>query len=319
MLDHHAQQESTIRRADRVAGCLVGLAVGDALGAPLEFLSREQVRKRFPAGLRDMTASRLWRRGEYTDDTQMALLIAESLLARQGLVATDIACRFQHWAKTAKAVGVQTVSVVNMARYTDDPERCSYRYHAANPNSSAGNGALMRCAPIALFYLNSLNELVDHSRTAARVTHYDPRAQSSCVILNTWIRSAILNGNRDGRPDAFAILKANELEVWQKLARIETCKEQDIASSGYTVHTLEAAAWSFLTTDSYEQAVARAANLGDDADTVAAVCGALAGSFYGYSAIPRRWRDDLQDEAQIHEIALALASCGDENSANQAS
>jgi ADP-ribosyl-[dinitrogen reductase] hydrolase len=78
-------------------------------------------------------------------------------------------------------------------------------------------------------------------------------------------------------------------------------------SSGYTVHTLEAAAWSFLTTESYEEAVIRAANLGDDADTVAAVCGALAGAFYGYAAIPSKWRDQLQSEARIHAIALRLS------------
>lgn len=79
-------------------------------------------------------------------------------------------------------------------------------------------------------------------------------------------------------------------------------------SSGYTVHTLEAAAWSFLTTRSYEEAAVRAANLGDDADTVAAVCGALAGAYYGYAAIPLKWRDQLQDEARIRDIALALVS-----------
>jgi ADP-ribosyl-[dinitrogen reductase] hydrolase len=299
---------------DRVSGCLVGLATGDALGAPLEFLSRQQVRNRFPHGLRDMIASSLWSKGEYTDDTQMALLIAESLLEKDGFVATDIAKRFQNWSRTAKDVGVQTIAVVNMARYTDDPERCSSRYHADNPDSSAGNGALMRCAPIALFYLNSLERIIEFSRSCARLTHSDKRAQSSCVILNAWIRTAILNRIRDGRTEAFALLEENELAAWKKLASIETCNEHDIASSGYTVHTLEAAAWSFLTTESYEEAIVRAANLGDDADTVAAVCGALAGAYYGYSAIPARWRDQLQNAVQIREIALALGGCTDETS-----
>ena len=94
--------------------------------------------------------------------------------------------------------------------------------------------------------------------------------------------------------------------------QLEGCGEDDIASSGYTVHTLEAAAWTFLTTDCFEHAVVRAANLGDDADTVAAVCGALAGAFYGYASIPRRWRDQLQDKDRIRETALALSRCADE-------
>ena len=307
------------QRSDRIAGCFVGLAVGDALGAPLEFLSRHEVRKRYPEGLRDMIDSRLWKKGEYTDDTQMALLIAESLLQRNGFLASDLAQRFQTWSRTAKDVGIQTRAVVNMAGYVRDPEGCSSQYHAAHPDSSAGNGALMRCAPAALFCLDSLDRLVEVSRASARVTHHDPKAQSSCVILNAWIQAAICRGTRDGRAEAIALLNETERSAWHRLAQIETYKEDDIKSSGYTVHTLEAAAWSFLTTESYEEAVIRAANLGDDADTVASVCGALAGAYYGYAAIPGKWKGQLQDETRIHEIALALGECADETAANRAS
>jgi ADP-ribosyl-[dinitrogen reductase] hydrolase len=254
-----------------------------------------------------MTASTLWSKGEYTDDTQMALLIAESLIENRGFVATDIARRFRSWAQTGKDVGVQTRAVVNMARYAEDPESCSSRYQAEHPDSSAGNGALMRCAPIALFYLECLADVIEFSRASARLTHADPKTLSSCVILNLWIRAAILDSVRDGRAEAFSVLGKNELGAWHKLARIEAYKEEEIASSGYTVHTLEAATWSFLTTESFEAAVVRAANLGDDADTVAAVCGAIAGAYYGYSAIPLRWREQLQQEARIREIALDLA------------
>lgn len=305
-------------RADRVGGCLVGLAIGDALGAPLEFTSRREVRTRYPQGLREMMSSTLWKKGEYTDDTQMALLIAESLLQSKGFEASDLAQRFQTWARTAKDVGIQTRAVVNMAGYVRDPERCSSQYHATHPDSSAGNGALMRCAPIALFYLNSPDQLVEVSRASARVTHHDPKAQSSCVILNTWIQAAIGRGVRDARAESIAMLNETELPAWHRLGQIEDYKEDDIKSSGYTVHTLEAAAWSFLTTESYEEAVIRAANLGDDADTVAAVCGALAGACYGYAAIPLKWRDQLQDEPRIRKMALALGSHADETSTNRA-
>jgi ADP-ribosyl-[dinitrogen reductase] hydrolase len=299
--------------ADRIAGCLVGLAAGDALGAPLEFLSRHEVRRRFPQGLQDMIASNLWSKGEYTDDTQMALLIAESLLQKKDLLPSDVAQRFRAWARTAKDVGIQTRAVVNIAGYVDNPESCSSRYYADHRESSAGNGALMRCAPVALFYLNSPDQLIEASRASARVTHYDPKAQSACVILNVWIQAAICRRVRDARPEAIALLEDNERIVWDRLKQIEMHKEADIASSGYTVHTLEAAAWSFLTTGSYEEAVVRAANLGDDADTVAAVCGAIAGAHYGYASIPNRWRTQLKDEAQIREIALALGGCPKQN------
>jgi ADP-ribosyl-[dinitrogen reductase] hydrolase len=299
------------QRRDRVAGCFVGLAVGDALGAPLEFQSRRQVRKHYPEGLRDMIDSSLWKKGEYTDDTQMALLIAESFLQNNGLLASDLA-RFQTWAKTAKDVGIQTRAVVNMDGYVRDPEVCSSQYHAAHPDSSAGNGAVMRCAPVALFCLDSLDRLVEVSRASARVTHHDPKAQSSCVILNAWIQAAICRGTRDGRAEAIVLLDETERSPWHRLEQIESYKEDDIKSSGYTVDTLEAAAWSFLATATYEEAVVRAANLGDDADTVAAVCGALAGAYYGYAAIPERWRHQVQDEARIHKIALVLGGFTDE-------
>ncbi len=259
-----------------------------------------------------MIDSSLWKKGEYTDDTQMALLIAESLLQGKGFQSSDLAQRFQTWARTAKDVGIQTRAVVNMAGYIRDPEGCSSQYHAAHPDSSAGNGAVMRCAPVALFCLDSIDRLVQLSRATARVTHHDSKAQSSCVILNAWIQAAICRGIRDGRVEAIALLSETERPAWHRLEQIEAYKEDDIKSSGYTVDTLEAAIWSFLTTASYEEAVVRAANLGDDADTVAAVCGALAGAYYGYAAIPKRWRNQLQEEARIHKISLALGGFADE-------
>src|SRR5712691_4276296 len=99
------------------------------------------------------------------------------------------------------------------------------------------------------------------------MTHHDPRSQSSCVVLNSWIQAAICRRVRDGRAEAMALLNETERSVWHRLEGIDAYGEDDIMSSGYTVHTLEAAAWSFLTTESYEEAVIRAANLGDHADT----------------------------------------------------
>jgi ADP-ribosyl-[dinitrogen reductase] hydrolase len=298
--------------ADRVAGVLVGLATGDALGAALEFVPREMVRKRFPLGLREMTASDLWDQGEYTDDTQMALLLADSLLENQRLLPFDVARRFRHWIHSAKDVGLQTRAVAGMADYLEHPEECAFQYYAAHPGSSAGNGAVMRCAPVALFHLNSRSLLIDASRQSARLTHFDPLAQSSCVVLNLWIAEAIRNGARDARALALQALPASEQSAWRRLRSIQQLEEREIQSTGFTVHTLEAAAWSFLTTKSFEHAVVRAVNLGDDADTVGAVTGALAGAFYGYSAIPARWRRELKDEAMIRGKALALAGLSGE-------
>jgi ADP-ribosyl-[dinitrogen reductase] hydrolase len=104
-----------------------------------------------------------------------------------------------------------------------------------------------------------------------------------------------------------ASLAPLERNGWERLDHIEAISEQDISSSGYTVSTVEAAVWSFLTTDSFEAAIIRAANLGDDADTVAAVTGALAGAYYGNSDIPPRWKESLWNEPEISDLALKLA------------
>lgn len=293
---------------DRVEGCLVGMAVGDALGAPLEFQARESVRKRYPIGLREMTASRLWAKGEYTDDTQMALLLAQSLLRHKAFVPQDVASAFYQWASTAKDVGVQTRSVLAMSGYRDHPESCARQYYRQYSNASAGNGAVMRCAPVAVFHSNSPSMLVADSRRSARVTHADPKAQSSCVILNVWIAAAIQEGVRDAREYVMKLLPPAERSVWGRLYEIEQLPDAQIKSNGFTVHTVEASIWSFLTTDSYEEAVVRAANLGDDADTVACVTGALAGAYYGYKSIPSRWRDELKDEKQIRSLAVDLSA-----------
>jgi ADP-ribosyl-[dinitrogen reductase] hydrolase len=258
-----------------------------------------------------MIASDIWDVGEYTDDTQMALLLAESLLQCNGLNPTDLARRFHKWQRSAKDVGNLTLAVLNMRNYADNPEQCAVRYYEAHANSSAGNGALMRCAPVALFHLDSSEALIECSRLSARVTHYDPVAQSSCVLLNLWISELVIKHNRDGHLAAMELLNEKDRRPWQRLSKIQNVPEYEISSSGYTVHTLEAAAWSFLTTTSFEDAIVRAANLGDDADTVAAVCGALAGAYYGYLAIPARWRSVLKDEEKIVNTAIALGSAGE--------
>jgi ADP-ribosylglycohydrolase len=127
------------------------------------------------------------------------------------------------------------------------------------------------------------------------------------VLLNLWIAFAILTGVKDARSEALQQLPPAERMTWKRLMKIESLTESEISSSGYTVHTLEAAAWSFLTTSTFEDAVARAANLGDDADTVAAVTGALAGAYYGYESIPLQWRSGLLHEPEIKKLAVRLA------------
>ncbi len=311
------QPEAVTPNENRITGTLIGLAVGDALGAPLEFRSRADVFRSYPTGLRDMIASRCWRKGQYTDDTEMALVIADSLLEQGRYIPCDIARRFVSWARTANDVGIQTRAVLARDGYAEAPEVHSRSYYEQHAGSSAGNGAVMRCAPIALFHLSNLPMLLADSRRSARLTHADPKAQSSCVLLNVCIRQAILQRKRDARILAVQYLTPSEQKHWVRLLNIESMREDQIKSSGYTVDTLEAAMWSFLTTNTFEEAVVRAANLGDDADTVAAVTGVLAGAYYGCEEIPSRWRASLENESLLRETVHRLAGiCAARSSQN---
>lgn len=298
---------------DRATGCLVGLAVADALGAQVEFWSRLKVRQTYPDGLVEMRSSNLWKAGEFTDDTEMALLLADSLLDHQGLNARDVGKRFAEWTHGAKDVGIQIRRVTSMSGYHDNPEDCArhdYRHHQDN---AAGNGAVMRCAPVAIFHTDSVSMLLADSRRNARITHGDPKAQSSCVLVNMAVLHLLRGGDKDAPwQHGMKFLTPREKECWKRLPQLGSLQEKEIASGGYTVHTVEAAFWSFVHSNSFEEAVDRAACLGGDADTVAAVTGALAGAHYGYSSIPQRWLEKLIDQERIRKTAMCLYHAGHE-------
>lgn len=310
--------------SDKVAGTLVGLAVGDALGAPLEFRSRDEVRRQYPDGLREMITSGVWEKGEFTDDTDMALMVALAFCDLKYLFLT-LQAYFRRWAMKPglrlpdapvlprKDIGRSTKAAIEMGA----DAKAARSYYAAHPNGAAGNGALMRCAPVSLFHLNSMPMLIADSRRTALMTHADPKAQSACVILNVWLQEILTKGIKDARELALTFVPANERSPWHRLLNIEERPESEISSSGYTVSTMEAAAWSFLRTETFEEAVVCAANLGDDADTVAAVTGALAGAYYGWRAIPEGWRETVKAGAFIRALALELTLCGLKHSADE--
>jgi ADP-ribosyl-[dinitrogen reductase] hydrolase len=303
-----ARRSGVGAQRDKVIGALIGLATGDAFGAPVEFWSRGQVQRTYPGGLGEMRASRNWALGEYTDDTEMALLLADSLLERGHLDSTDVAARFQHWTRTAKDVGIQIRRVAAMRAYVDHPEESARADYALHPNNAAGNGAVMRCAPIALFHWDNLPMLLADSRRSARITHGDPKAQSSCILINAAIVHFLTGGGRD-QPwkHGMAYLTKNERSAWTRLSEIADLREGDLSGSGYTVSSVESAFWSFVTTSSFEAAVERAVSLGDDTDTTAAITGALAGAWYGADGIPERWHTRLMHAKRIQLTALKLA------------
>jgi ADP-ribosyl-[dinitrogen reductase] hydrolase len=276
---------------DRIRGCVVGAAVGDALGMPLEFGPRQPADRL----VRDMQAKRL-PAGSFTDDTEMALALAESLLAHSPLDPADLAARFAAWyLKGPPDVGIHTGGVLARISAGDPWEEVVTAAQRRRPDS-AGNGSVMRCWPVAVACWNNLDRLLAESRLQSRVTHPHPECVEGCAFVNATIYHLV---RRVLPAEAIArALSAVELPLpaQEAIKMAPGLGREKLVNSGWVRHTLESAIWGLRTTDSFEEAVVQVVNLGNDADTAGAVAGALAGAAHGLAAIPNRWRSMLQGE-----------------------
>jgi len=276
---------------DRIRGCAVGAAIGDALGMPLEFGPRRPLNR---LG-REMQAGRL-PAGAFTDDTEMALALAESLLTHCPLDPPDLAQRFVAWLQAGPPdVGSHTRAALSRVAAGQPWEQAVETVQCQRPDS-AGNGSVMRCWPAALAHWDDLDRLLADSRWQSRVTHPHEECVAGCAFVN----AAIYHLLRGTAPTDAVAQALREAEVPPPLrAVIEAAParhREELVNSGWVRHTLESAVWGLLTTDSFEEAVVQVVNLGHDADTAGAVVGALAGAAYGLAGIPARWREALRGE-----------------------
>ena len=281
---------NTIIRS-RIQGCAVGAAVGDALGMPLEFGP-----PRPPDRLvREMQAGRL-PPGTFTDDTEMALALAESLRVHSPLDPMDLARRFVAWYRANPPdVGNHTRAVLARIAAGEGWESAVEAVQRSRPNS-AGNGSVMRCWPVALAHRDDLARLLADSRLQSRVTHPHPECVAGSAFVNATLYY-LLRGASPVEAVARALEDAQVPEPLRLVVETASGRARDeLANSGWVRHTLESAVWGLLTTDSFEEAVVQVVNLGNDADTAGAVVGALAGAAYGLEAIPARWREALRGE-----------------------
>ncbi len=291
---------------DRAMGALVGLAVGDALGAPVEFCQRGRFT---PVTTMTEGGKFKMRLGEWTDDTAMALCLAESLIESRGFDARDQMERYWRWGNEGynstrdRAFGVGKTVARAMSRYrrTGDP------IAGSDDPLTAGNGSIMRLAPVVLYYLARPDEVIRFAAESSRTTHQADEAIQACQLMAHLMCNAI-----HGAQGKTEIFRGTPLQGHSELIagianRTYLNKwEDEIQGSGYVVVSLEAAIWCFETTNSFRDAVLKAVNLGDDADTTGAVCGQIAGAYYGLDSIPAQWVADLIDGQRIVEIAGAL-------------
>jgi ADP-ribosylglycohydrolase len=288
--------------ADRARGVVLGLAVGDALGAAVEWDHPDQIHARYGGPLRDMVASRMWELGEWTDDTAMALTLAESLAERGGYDEDDVLARYLVWARSGpKDIGATVSHSLARARTPDDARAAATGYHEASGGRSAGNGSLMRTAPIAIHYREDAGAIERISRLDSSLTHHDELAGDACALLNLTI-AALLTDRRPPQSTSAVGRVASEAPSLTAEQVLEPVHRQ----IGFVLTALRVAFWAAMRAESFEAAVVEAANLGGDADTNAAVTGALAGARFGAAAIPQRWLEPLRERERLAGVAIRL-------------
>ncbi|GAB3573212.1 ADP-ribosylglycohydrolase family protein [Spirosoma luteolum] len=301
---------------------LLGLAAGDALGVPVEFCSRTEVQADPVVSMRGY-GTHQQPPGTWSDDASLTFCLADALTTGDeagltGRLATNmVGWRYENrWTPhgTVFDIGIGTAQAIGRLRQGVLPERAG-----GSDEYSNGNGSLMRIAPAVLLLTGKpVDERFDWAQGLSAPTHRHVRSVMACFYYLELMRfigqgygktEAYAETNRlagdywSGRPDTTAELPAFDRLLGGTLA---DAPEQTIESSGYVLHTLEAAIWCWLTTDTYTDAVLKAVNLGSDTDTTGAVTGALAGFGYGVEAIPADWIETLASLPMIWSLIAQL-------------
>ncbi len=312
----HEPNAAAHRWTDRLTGALVGLAVGDALGTTLEFTTPGSFT---PIGTITGGGPFKLAPGQWTDDTSMALCLADSLIACGGFDAKDQMDRYVRWhregyrSSTGRCFDIGITVSKALARYqqTGNPMAGSI-----DPKT-AGNGSLMRLAPLVIRYAHDPNAAVTLAADSSRTTHGAPAAVDACRYLAGLMLGALRGVSKEAllEPDygkRHCLWDDQPLDP--SIAAIASGEWRDKTppeirgGSGYVVDTLRAALWAFARSGSFEEGALLAVNLGGDADTTGAVYGQVAGAYYGSSGIPAAWRAVLHQGEMISDLARALAN-----------
>jgi len=305
-------------KKDRVIGGLVGVCVGDALGVPVEFVSRDKLRLN---PIKDMVGYGTHNQppGTWSDDSSLTLCLAESLC--KGFDIHDIANKFikwlyeGYWTPYGETFDIGNTTYIAISRLKSGVNPLD-----AGPKDefSNGNGSLMRILPLS-FYLEKMKkeEQFEITHKVSRITHGHLRSQMACGI---YIQIAINLLKEDPPEIAYKKAKEISLDYYSREPYVYELKHFDrilksdirklsinsIKSTGYVIDTLEASLWSFLNSKTFKDAVLTAVNLGGDTDTIGAVTGGLAGIYYGYSAIPKDWVKKIAKVDEIIELSERL-------------
>ncbi len=299
---------------DKIKGGLFGVAIGDALGATVEFMSSEEIKEQM--GRHTEITGGGWlslEPGETTDDTAMMLAVAKGIIANPERPIPEIGKHFVEWFQSnPKSMGKTVKHSIENFLNSNNWGQASAKTSEQLNGRTDGNGSLMRTLPVAFAYRNNKVKMGIFSGQVSRMTHHSVDAEISCIFYNRFA-VYLLEGN--DKKEAFElayqdIAPLSKLPQGKKLPAIlqavSQLKREHLRPTGYVIDTIIAAVVPFMTFDSFEEIVIEAVNLGGDADTIGAVAGGLAGTFYGYDAIPKRWINPLFQKEALMNIASEL-------------
>jgi ADP-ribosyl-[dinitrogen reductase] hydrolase len=297
----------------RYQGSLLGLAVGDALGTTVEFKALGTFRP-----LTDIVGGGPFNleRGQWTDDTSMALCLAESLVACNGFNPTDQMMRYTRWCREGYLssngrcfdIGNTVSQALDKFARTENPFAGT-----ADPRS-AGNGSLMRLSPVPLFFAGDPEKAVAMSAESSKTTHGAVTCLDACRYYGGLIVGALQGASKEAiLSERYEPIKG----LWEKpplcpeideiaCGSFKLKEPPEIIGSGYVVKSLEAALWAFSRASTFKEGCLLAVNLGDDADTTGAVYGQLGGAFYGAAGIPEEWRECIAHREMIEQLADSI-------------
>jgi len=304
---------------------IMGVVVGDALGLPVQFLDREEIKQNPVTGMRGYGTFNM-PEGTWSDDGSLTLATLESIFTMEGIDCQDIMENFADWLIDGKFTpfgyafdqGSTCIKAITNYVRNNDTEKCGITGEWAN-----GNGALMRIMPVCLYVYERVqegqiteDEALGYVHRVSALTHNHLRSQMACGIYYFLVKAIlqregslvemIFNGLQEAKMYYQRDIKNyTELSHYGRIFETEAFKqlpENEIKSTGYVVDSLEAAIWSLLNATTFEETALQAVNLGKDTDTVGAIACGLAGLYYGYEAIPSEWLEKIQCRDKIEEL-----------------
>src|SRR5512144_3198093 len=295
---------------DRYRGTLLGLAVGNALGLPVEFMTAAEIRKHHPRGVREIRPEEM--NLPWDDDLAQAVILAEAILEHDTLGHDDLAVRLLEWFESnGRGMGAQTRSVLQALKRGMLPSEAAKHVWERHGGTPAGNGAVMRCPPIAMRWPRDTERLYRETEASARVTHHDPRCVWSAFAINLAVAEA-LNGRLAAvGAIAEALTRVEAGPVTLQAARSVSGRgleylKLDGKDVGYTLKAMQVGLWCLEHAESFEESLVAVIQAGGDTDTNGAIAGAVLGAIHGAEAIPERWVKAVPRAERLTELADRL-------------